>query len=40
LVFAYPWVALSIVVLISLTIGLTLWWLWRKLFRSAPKPVT
>ena len=39
LVFAYPWVALAIVVLISLTIGLALWWIWRKLLRRAPKPV-
>lgn len=38
LVFAYPWVALGIVVLISLTIGVMLWWLWRKLFRRAPRP--
>ncbi|MEI2456755.1 DUF4126 domain-containing protein [Lysobacter firmicutimachus] len=32
LVFAYPWVTLAIVVLISLTIGTALWWLWRKIF--------
>lgn len=38
LVFAYPWVALSIVVVISVTIALLLWWVWRKLFRRAPRP--
>lgn len=40
LVFAHPWVALAVVVAISLTLALALWWLWRKLFRRAPKPVT
>jgi hypothetical protein len=33
LVFAYPWLALSLVVLITLTFALVLWWVWRKLFR-------
>ena len=33
LVFAYPWVALTIVVLITVTFALLLWWVWRKLFR-------
>jgi hypothetical protein len=37
LVFAYPWVALGIVLAISATLALALWWLWRKLFRRAPK---
>lgn len=32
LAFAYPWLALAIVVAISLLIALTVWWLWRKLF--------
>jgi len=33
LVFAYPWVALSIVVFITVTFALLLWWVWRKVFR-------
>lgn len=37
LVFVYPWVALAIVLAISAALGLALWWLWRKLFRRAPK---
>jgi len=38
LVFAHPWIALSMVVTISVTIALLLWWVWRKLFRGGPKP--
>ncbi|MBB1086965.1 DUF4126 domain-containing protein [Lysobacter sp. SG-8] len=38
LVFAYPWVTLGLVVLISLAIGLVLWWVWRRLFRRQPRP--
>ncbi|WP_206862221.1 DUF4126 domain-containing protein [Lysobacter changpingensis] len=38
LVFAHPWIALSVVVLISVTLALLLWWVWRMLFRRAPKP--
>lgn len=37
LVFAYPWVALAIVLTVSLGIGAGLWWIWRRLFRR-PKP--
>ncbi|HEU4775016.1 MAG TPA: DUF4126 domain-containing protein [Lysobacter sp.] len=37
LVFNYPWVALAIAVLISATVAVGLWWLWRKLFRRRPK---
>lgn len=29
---AYPWIALAIVVAISLSFALLVWWLWRKLF--------
>ncbi len=36
LVFNYPWIALAIVVGISLTIALAVWWLWRKVFRRRP----
>ena len=38
LVFNYPWIALALVVLASLTIGTALWWLWRKIFRRQPPP--
>ncbi|MGQ4661115.1 DUF4126 family protein [Lysobacter sp. F6437] len=38
LVFNYPWIALALVVLISLTIGTLVWWLWRKIFRRPPRP--
>ncbi|HEY0660179.1 MAG TPA: DUF4126 domain-containing protein [Lysobacter sp.] len=38
LVFAHPWIALSIVVVVSVTIALLLWWVWRSLFRRTPKP--
>jgi Kef-type K+ transport system membrane component KefB len=37
LVFAYPWVTLAIVVLISLLVGAALWWIWRKVFRRKPR---
>ena len=37
LVFAYPWVTLGIVVLISVLIATVLWWIWRKIFRRKPK---
>ena len=33
LVFAYPWIAFALVVLITLTFALVVWWVWRKLFR-------
>ncbi|GAB2623797.1 DUF4126 domain-containing protein [Novilysobacter erysipheiresistens] len=39
LVFNYPWVALALVIAISLTIALAIWWLWRKVFRRRPKPL-
>ncbi|RZA20202.1 MAG: DUF4126 domain-containing protein [Lysobacteraceae bacterium] len=38
LAFSHPWIALAIVVSISLLFALFVWWLWRKLFRRAPKP--
>lgn len=37
LAFAHPWIALAIVVAVSLSFALLLWWIWRKLFRRAPK---
>jgi len=39
LAFSHPWIALAIVVSISLLFALFVWWLWRKLFRRAPKPL-
>ena len=38
LAFTHPWLALAIVVPISLLFALFIWWLWRKLFRRAPRP--
>ncbi|MCA1714847.1 MAG: DUF4126 domain-containing protein [Gammaproteobacteria bacterium] len=32
LAFAHPWIALAIVVGISVLVALSVWWLWRKLF--------
>ncbi|QNP41595.1 DUF4126 domain-containing protein [Lysobacter solisilvae (ex Woo and Kim 2020)] len=37
LVFAHPWLALSIVVFITAAFALLLWWVWRKLFRRRPR---
>lgn len=38
LAFAHPWLALALVVSISLLVALGVWWLWRKMFRRAPGP--
>ena len=38
LAFSHPWLALSIVVVISVLVALLVWWIWRKLFRRAPRP--
>jgi uncharacterized membrane protein len=38
LAFAYPWLALAIVMTVSLGFALTVWWIWRKLFRRPPRP--
>ena len=40
LVWAYPWAALAIVLGIGVVVALALWWVWRKLFRRAPRPAT
>lgn len=40
LAFAYPWAALAIVVAISLGFALSVWWVWRKLFRRPPRPAS
>jgi hypothetical protein len=39
LAFSHPWIALAIVVSISLLFAFFIWWLWRRLFRRAPKPL-
>lgn len=38
LAFSHPWLALAIVVSVSLLFALFIWWLWRKLFRRRPRP--
>jgi len=38
LAFAHPWIALALVVAVSLFFALLVWWVWRKLFRRAPRP--
>ena len=40
LVFAHPWLALSIATLISELVAALLWWAWRAIFRRRPKPRT
>lgn len=40
LVFAHPWIALSLALVVTTLVALMLWWVWRKLFRRAPKPGT
>lgn len=37
LVWAYPWAALAIVLGIGVVVALALWWVWRRLFRRAPR---
>ncbi len=37
LAFAHPWLALAIVVAVSLAFALLVWWVWRRLFRRAPR---
>lgn len=38
LAFAHPWIALALVVSVSVAFAASVWWLWRKLFRRAPRP--
>jgi hypothetical protein len=38
LAFAHPWIALAGVVAVSTLFALLVWWIWRRLFRRAPKP--
>ncbi|MGV8932560.1 MAG: DUF4126 domain-containing protein [Luteimonas sp.] len=37
LAFAYPWIALALAVAASLSLALLVWWVWRALFRRAPR---
>jgi Kef-type K+ transport system membrane component KefB len=38
LAFAHPWIALVAVVAVSTLFAMLVWWIWRRLFRRAPKP--
>jgi len=38
LAFAHPWIALIAIVALSTLFALLVWWIWRRLFRRAPKP--
>ncbi|RZA18085.1 MAG: DUF4126 domain-containing protein [Lysobacteraceae bacterium] len=38
LAFTHPWLALAMVVAISVLFAMSVWWLWRRLFRRAPRP--
>ena len=37
LAFAHPWIALSLVVSVTVLFALGVWWLWRRLFRRGPR---
>lgn len=37
LAFAHPWIALTLVMLVTTLFAFGVWWLWRKLFRRAPQ---
>jgi len=37
LAFAHPWLALLLVVTLSVLLATLVWWLWRKLFRRRPR---
>jgi len=38
LVFAHPWIALGLALVVTTLVALMLWWVWRKLFGRSPKP--
>ncbi|WP_202839452.1 DUF4126 domain-containing protein [Luteimonas saliphila] len=40
LAWSYPWAILGLVVAIGVGLLLVLWWVWRRLFRRAPRPAT
>jgi len=37
LAFAHPWLALSIVFVLSALVAFGLWWVWRRVFRRRPR---
>lgn len=37
LAFAHPWLALSIVLVLSALVAFGLWWVWRRVFRRRPR---
>lgn len=37
LVFAHPWIALSLLVSVSVLVALAVWWIWRAVFRRRPR---
>ena len=39
LVFAHPWLALSLAAMVSVLVAVLLWWAWRTIFRRRPKPL-
>ncbi|MEZ0470971.1 DUF4126 domain-containing protein [Luteimonas salinilitoris] len=39
LAFTHPWIALTLVTGIGVLVALAIWWLWRRLFRRAPRSV-
>ncbi|NZA25535.1 DUF4126 domain-containing protein [Luteimonas sp. SJ-92] len=38
LAFIHPWLALGLVASVALLVVAGFWWLWRRLFRRAPRP--
>ncbi len=40
LVFSHPFVALSLLVGVSVLVALVVWWIWRALFRRRARPAT
>jgi hypothetical protein len=38
LVFAHPWIALALAMAVGLALAALVWWLWRRMFRRAPRP--
>lgn len=40
LVFAHPWIALALVLLMAGAVALGVWWLWRLAFRRRPRGAT
>ncbi|WP_149194269.1 DUF4126 domain-containing protein [Luteimonas suaedae] len=39
LAFTHPWIALALVTGIGVLVAVAIWWLWRRLFRRAPRSV-